>query len=112
MKTRFDLEDAISRVRDIEDDIEAFLQMYMDGPTRMSQDEVWNYLSGIKHVFQLRNGVLWDTFKQVHGLDEYSKYKHPEGSDVFWQHDCPEEGMVGVGKGYECPRCGAKEGNV
>ena len=78
MKTRFDLEDAIMRVRDIEGDIEAFLQMYSDNPIPMTEDDVWNYLSGIKHVFSLRNCILWDTFKQVHKLDEYGPYKLEE----------------------------------
>lgn len=77
-KTRFDLENAIMAVKGTEDDLKAFLEMYVDRPVNMTEDEVWNYISGIQHVLQLRTDVLWDTYKQVHKLDEYGPYKLEE----------------------------------
>lgn len=74
MKTRFDLENAIMAVKSTEDDLKAFLEAYVDRPVRMTEDDVWNYVSGIQHVLELRNCVLWDTFTQVFKLDEYSPY--------------------------------------
>lgn len=74
MKTRFDLENAIVAVQNTEDDLKAFIEAYVDRPVKMTEDDVWNYVSGIQHVLKLRNGVLWDTFKQVYKLDEYGPY--------------------------------------
>lgn len=81
MKTRFDLENAIMAVQNTEDDIKAFLEAYVDRPVKMTEDDVWNYVSGIQHVLKLRNGVLWDTFKQVFELDEYGPY--PDIKDIL-----------------------------
>jgi len=38
----------------------------------MSEDEVWNYVSGIANVFDLHMEKLFDVYKQEFQLDEYA----------------------------------------
>lgn len=72
-KTRFDLENDICAISTIEDDLETFLGIFLDSPHKMTEDELWNYISGIRHVLKLRRERLWDTFLQVFELDQYHK---------------------------------------
>lgn len=60
----FDLEQEILRIWGIRDDIELFLQKYMDGPQPMTEDEVHNYVSGLMHVTELRCSKAFETYEQ------------------------------------------------
>lgn len=110
-KTRFDLEDAILSVQGTVKDLDLFIMTVMDGPKQLSEDEIYNLAMGIRSVLDMRSNALWDTFKQVFELDEYSPYglSGKPDVDLFWNHLCPQEGMMGVRKGDECPWCGEKE---
>lgn len=70
-KTRFDVEDAIDQVAHTLQDMDAFICMYIDSPKVMSEDEVWNYLDGIRNVLKLRVDVLWDAHRQREHIDGY-----------------------------------------
>lgn len=70
-KTRFDVEDAIDQVAHTIEDMDAFICMYIDSPKIMSEDEVWNYLDGIRNVLKLRVDVLWDAHRQREHIDGY-----------------------------------------
>lgn len=70
-KTRFDVEDAIDQVAQTLHDMDAFICMYIDSPHTLSEDEVWNYLDGIRNVLKLRVGVLWDAHRQREHIDGY-----------------------------------------
>lgn len=71
-KTRFDLEQDILSVSAITDDLDNFLSMYYDGATKMTEDDVFNYVFGIRNVLKLRCDKAWDTFTQVFELDQYN----------------------------------------
>lgn len=72
MKSRFDLEEAIMNVQATESDLQAFLEMYMDRPEPLSEDQVANYIMGIQNVLNLRCEKLWETFCAVFELDHHA----------------------------------------
>jgi hypothetical protein len=60
----FDLEQEILRIWGLREDIEIFLQKYMDGPTPLSEDTVSNYLSSLMHMTELRCSKAFDTYEK------------------------------------------------
>ena len=79
MKDRFDLETAITDVLWVEKDIDNLLWRIMDSPSGpMTEDDLANYLIGLKTVLNLRGEILWDTFCQVLKLDQYRENKDEE----------------------------------
>ena len=72
MKDRFDLESAITDVLYTEKDIDALLWRIMDSPDGpLTEDDLANYLLGLKTVLSLRGEILWDTYCQFLKLDDY-----------------------------------------
>jgi hypothetical protein len=75
MKDRFNLEDAIMGMLVIEKDIDTLLWRIMDSPDGpLTEDDLANYLLAIKNILRLRGEALWDTFCQVHKLDNYNEF--------------------------------------
>ena len=73
MKDRFDLESAITDVLYTEKDIDALLWRIMDSPEgKLTDDDLANYLLGLKTVLSLRGEMLWDTYCQFLKLDKYN----------------------------------------
>jgi len=75
---RFDLEQDIMKCAQVEDYLDEFLRQYLDKPEHMTEDEVYNYISGIKYASKLQNQRLWDGFEQmVHNghFVQLAKYK-------------------------------------
>ena len=70
-KTRIDVEDAIQGVRNSIDDMNTFIEMYIDSPIVLSTDETWSYLDGIKNVLTLRVEHLWNAHIQREHVDGY-----------------------------------------
>lgn len=69
---RFDLEDAIMNVWDIEQDIDTLLWKLMDcSEGSMTEDDLANYLLGMKSLLNLRCERLFDTYCKVYKLDHY-----------------------------------------
>ena len=72
MKDRFDLESAIMDVLYTEKDIDALLWRIMDSPDGpLTEDDLANYLIGLKTILSLRGEILWDTYCQFLKLDDY-----------------------------------------
>lgn len=69
---RFKMEERILRMSSTSDDIEDFLNEYYEGETRMTEDQVFNVLWGIKELNDIRCSQLFDVFKRVFKLDEYA----------------------------------------
>jgi hypothetical protein len=72
-KDRHDVENGIQSIRNTIDDIDAFIDMYVDSPTVLTEDQVWNYLEGIKSVLTLRVEQLWNAYIQRERLDGYGE---------------------------------------
>ena len=70
-KNRFHVEDAIEQVSQTVNDMDALIELYVDGRKELTVDEMWNYLDGIKNVLSLRVQVLWDTHRQRECIDGY-----------------------------------------
>lgn len=76
MKDRFDLETAINDVLYTEKDIDALLWRIMDSPDGpLTDDDLANYLLGLKTILSLRGEILWDTYCQFLELDNYNGRK-------------------------------------
>ena len=72
MKDRFDLESAIMDVLYTEKDIDALLWRIMDSPDGpLTEDDLANYLIGLKTILSLRGEILWNTYCQFLKLDDY-----------------------------------------
>lgn len=71
---RFDLEQDILNIQWIIDDIDTFLWLYSDGP-KMDEDEVFNYVSGIRNVLKLKCEKAWETYCKTYELDHHRPTK-------------------------------------
>ena len=71
IKDKYDVENGIQSIRNTIDDIDSFIDLYIDSPTILTEDEVWNYLEGIKSVLTLRVEQLWNAHIQREHLDGY-----------------------------------------
>lgn len=74
-KDRMDVEDAIQHVENTVEDIEALIERYVDRPDELSEDEMWNYLEGIKCVLKLRVDGLWNAHRQRECIDGYGTFE-------------------------------------
>jgi steroid 5-alpha reductase family enzyme len=72
MNDKIDLEDAITSVWAVKEDIDLFLWRYADHPNVMTEDEVWNMVAGISNILDLRCEKLWDTYCKKFELDAYA----------------------------------------
>ena len=66
------LEDKIMRVWATSDDLEDFIMQYYEGSERMTDDEVFNTIWGLKELHDIRVKQLFDVFKRTFQLDEYA----------------------------------------
>lgn len=73
IKDLHDVGDGIQSIRNTIDDIDAFIDLYVDSPTILTEDQVWNYLEGIKSVLTLRVEQLWNAHIQREHLDGYGE---------------------------------------
>jgi hypothetical protein len=64
-RNRFDLEDLISRAWSTKEDIDLFVEMYSDGETPMTEDEVANIMIGLSHIHNMRMQQLRDCVEQL-----------------------------------------------
>jgi hypothetical protein len=60
----FDLEQDILQAWGLKEDINTFLQKYMDSPSPLSEDDVANYLMALMHMTELRCSKAFDTFEK------------------------------------------------
>lgn len=62
---RFDLEDAMSQMTNLEDDIDVILHSYMDARIRPTEDDIANMLIGVKSLHSARYQRMWQVFEQL-----------------------------------------------
>ncbi len=62
---RFDLEDAMSALHGMGDDIDAILHSYMDAKVRPTEDEMGNMLIGAKALHNARYQKMWEVFEEL-----------------------------------------------
>ena len=62
---RFDLEDAMSSLYNIGDDIDTVLHSYMDARVRPSEDDMANMLIGVKTLYNARYQKMWEIFEEL-----------------------------------------------
>lgn len=72
MNDKIYMEDDITRIWSVKDDIELLIWRYIDHPAHMTEDEVWNHLSGISSRLDLYCEKLWDTYCKKFELDAYA----------------------------------------
>lgn len=68
--TRFDLEDQISSLFSVSDDLVLLSNSVLEDT--LSKDEIANILIGLSGIVNLRRNQLFDTMKQIFQLDEYN----------------------------------------
>ena len=71
MKDRFDLEEAIQHVWTTVEDIRTVNEMMYDSDMKWDDDKRWNAMEGLAAVLECKCNKLWNTFIQVHELDEF-----------------------------------------
>jgi hypothetical protein len=62
---RFDLEEAMSQLYNMGDDIDIVLHAYMDANVRPTEDQMANMLIGIKELHNARYQKLWQIFEDL-----------------------------------------------
>ena len=72
MNDAIDMEDDIQKIWTVKDDIDLLIWRYVDHPKHMTEDEVWNHLSGISSRLDLLCEKLWDTYCKKFELDAYA----------------------------------------
>ena len=70
---RFVLEDDITHQSDINDQLNLLVEDILDNPDLIDADDLCNTLTGIIAVHELRTNKLWQHFKMIYELDEYSE---------------------------------------
>lgn len=73
MKNRFDLEQEIMQCWSVVDDIERLRHYMCD--KKMTEDELDNYLLGLKTIYSVKFEQLFDTFEDCLQRNEF---KNPE----------------------------------
>ena len=62
---RFDLEEAMSGLYGMGDDIDAILHSYMDAKVRPTEDDMANMLIGAKALHNARYQRMWEIFEEL-----------------------------------------------
>ena len=62
---RFDLEEAMSALYNMGDDIDVILHSYMDARVRPTEDDMANMLIGAKALHNARYQRMWQVFEEL-----------------------------------------------
>tara|TARA_R110001592_G_scaffold130031_4_gene343012 strand:- start:253 stop:489 length:237 start_codon:yes stop_codon:yes gene_type:complete len=62
---RFELEDSMSNLHQIGEDIETIIYAIGDSPIKHTEDQLLNMLIGMKQLHDTRYQKMWDTFEQL-----------------------------------------------
>jgi hypothetical protein len=68
----YKIEDAIMRFWNVKDHIKLLTEKYIDHPTPMTEDEMWNQLSALEAMVELYIDAGMDTYCKVFELNEYA----------------------------------------
>jgi len=69
--SRFDLEQDILKLHSVCDDLDLFLAKYIDDPTPMSEDQVWNAVHGMRTILEMKIDRVMEGMCKVLELNEY-----------------------------------------
>ena len=80
---RFDLEDAMSNLHQIGEDIEAIIYAIGDSPIKHTEDQLLNMLIGMKQFHDTRYQKMWSVFEQLikNGVISNKNVKMPPYDD-------------------------------
>lgn len=73
MKDRFDLEQEIMQCWGIVEDIELLREKVLDGETELTDDELDNFLLGLKTLYSAKFERLFNTFEQCLRRGEFKQ---------------------------------------
>ena len=62
---RFELEDAMSDLCQVGNDIEAIIYAIGDSPVKHTEDQLLNMLIGMKQMHETRYQKMWNIFEQL-----------------------------------------------
>ena len=62
---RFDLEDAMSDLHQIGEDIETIIYVIGDSPVKHTEDQLLNMLIGMKQMHETRYQKMWNIFESL-----------------------------------------------
>lgn len=62
---RFDLEDAMSNLHQVSEEIEIIVYAIGDSPIKHTEDQLLNMLIGIKQLHDTRYQKMWNIFEQL-----------------------------------------------
>jgi len=62
---RFDLEEAMSNLHQIGEDIETIMYAIGDSPIKHSEDQILNMLIGMKQMHETRYQKMWNIFENL-----------------------------------------------
>ena len=62
---RFELEDAMSNLSLVGEDIDTIIYAIGDSPIKHTEDQLLNMLIGMKQLHDTRYQKMWDTFEQL-----------------------------------------------
>ena len=62
---RFELEDAMSNLHQIGEDIETIIYAIGDSPIKHTEDQLLNMLIGMKQLHDTRYQKMWNVFEQL-----------------------------------------------
>ena len=62
---RFELEEAMSNLHQIGEDIETIIYAIGDSPIKHTEDELLNMLIGVKQLNETRYQKMWGIFEQL-----------------------------------------------
>ena len=62
---RFELEDAMSNLSLVGEDIETMIYAIVDSPIKHTEDQLLNMLIGIKQLHDTRYQKMWNTFEEL-----------------------------------------------
>jgi len=64
-RNRFDLEEAMSEMNQLPNDIETIMYAYADSPVDATEDEIVNMLIGVKQLHEVRYQKMWQIFEAL-----------------------------------------------
>jgi hypothetical protein len=62
---RFELEDAMSNLSLVSEDLETIIYAIGDSPIKHTEDQLLNMLIGIKQLHETRYQKMWNVFEQL-----------------------------------------------
>lgn len=90
MKDRFNLEEDIMSCWGVTNDLDLLHEALLDLPEPLTEDEMSNYIMGLRSMYDLKFQRLWDTFLQANKLDIYfDRYTEDDQRvDCVLSEDC------------------------